>query len=661
MASKLATAYVEVTADATKLENEMSDVRSSVMKETRALASAIGSLGIGAAAAALVKNTVGMASAAEQTAAAYEIILKDQEQAKKLLGDIETLSVKTPFEPGELKQGGRALLAFGATADEIVPSLRLLGDLAAGSGSQIQEIIRVFNKTRSVGKLTGETFEQFAERGINLQDEITDMLGISGEQFVEMRGKGEISFGLVQKAMQRMTSQGGMFFGAMEAQAATFGGMMSTITGNIKLLAVQMGQSLLPAFKAAARVVISFLDGLLALNDATGGFVAMSAAATTAITGLTAALWGAYVAMKALGLSFRSLVLSLGPIGLAIIAVGALAGGIITLIKAIASSKAVVAAWEENAAKLGMAWDAFKTGMANTWEAIKGIIMNALQAIANVFGVNLEMLKSDTANFVAGLIGAFADWVLNVSEWLQVLTQNWGLTWELLKATAVVALVGLKDLVLQFPKWWAYSMGLILGLVVDAMTSILKFVATVVVKIGSLMLQMLKAVWAGIKNLFFGGSFSEAFTGAAKQVLDSGMQMGEAFKAGWDRSNPWDLWESSEGLKKAKAAQQQIIDQLAKDKRAIEAMRQQGTDEAEAAKQEDEEKKPPPQEVIHKLDAGFFAFGDIQRKMQENQFKSKKDSEKLVKQGEIAETQRRQQNKILTDIRDKPTAEIANG
>ena len=90
-------------------------------------------------------------------------------------------------------------------------------------------------------------------------------------------------------------------------------------------------------------------------------------------------------------------------------------------------------------------------------------------------------------------------------------------------------------------------------------------------------------------------------------------------------------------------------------------MRQQGTDEAEAAKQEDEEKKPPPQEVIHKLDAGFFAFGDIQRKMQENQFKSKKDSEKLVKQGEIAETQRRQQNKILTDIRDKPTAEIANG
>ena len=661
MASKLATAYVEVTADATKLENEMSDVRSSVMKETRALASAIGSLGIGAAAAALVKNTVGMASAAEQTAAAYEIILKDQEQAKKLLGDIETLSVKTPFEPGELKQGGRALLAFGATADEIVPSLRLLGDLAAGSGSQIQEIIRVFNKTRSVGKLTGETFEQFAERSINLQDEITDMLGISGEQFVEMRGKGEISFGLVQKAMQRMTSQGGMFFGAMEAQAATFGGMMSTITGNIKLLAVQMGQSLLPAFKAAARVVISFLDGLLALNDATGGFVAMSAAATTAITGLTAALWGAYVAMKALGLSFRSLVLSLGPIGLAIIAVGALAGGIITLIKAIASSKAVVAAWEENAAKLGMAWDAFKTGMANTWEAIKGIIMNALQAIANVFGVNLEMLKSDTANFVAGLIGAFADWVLNVSEWLQVLTQNWGLTWELLKATAVVALVGLKDLVLQFPKWWAYSMGLILGLVVDAMTSIVKFVATVVVKIGSLMLQMLKAVWAGIKNLFFGGSFSEAFTGAAKQVLDSGMQMGEAFKAGWDRSNPWDLWESSEGLKKAKAAQQQIIDQLAKDKRAIEAMRQQGTDEAEAAKQEDEEKKPPPQEVIHKLDAGFFAFGDIQRKMQENQFKSKKDSEKLVKQGEIAETQRRQQNKILTDIRDKPTAEIANG
>ena len=170
MASKLATAYVEVTADATKLENEMSDVRSSVMKETRALASAIGSLGIGAAAAALVKNTVGMASAAEQTAAAYEIILKDQEQAKKLLGDIETLSVKTPFEPGELKQGGRALLAFGATADEIVPSLRLLGDLAAGSGSQIQEIIRVFNKTRSVGKLTGETFEQFAERSINLQD-----------------------------------------------------------------------------------------------------------------------------------------------------------------------------------------------------------------------------------------------------------------------------------------------------------------------------------------------------------------------------------------------------------------------------------------------------------------------------------------------------------
>lgn len=659
MAQKLATAYVEVTADGKQLEKDMRNIRSGVMDNVKQLGAALGSLGLGAAAAGLIKQTVGMAGAAEQTAAAYEIILKDMDQAKALLKDIEDMAATTPFESGDLKQGGRALLAFGATAEEIVPTMRMLGDLAAGSGSNIQEIIRVFNKTRSVGKLTGETFEQFAERGINLQAEITRMLGITGEQFVQMRAKGEISFDLVRQAMQGMVSEGGMFFRAMDAQSQTWKGMLSTISDNVKRLARDMGSAMLPALKAGARVVISFLNGLMALNEATGGFLTQAAAATAAVTALTAAFIAARAAARAFGISMRSALLSLGPIGIAIIAVGLLAGAFMKLVSAIANSKPVMEAWEANVQKFQMAWERLKTAFSNIWSAMTKVAYQALRTIASVFGVELDTLKGDTDNFIAGVIEAFADWVLNAAEWLQVLTENWGLTWELMKAQAWVVLLALKDAVLQFPKWWAYSMGLILGLVIDAFTKILEFVGWAITKIGELLWAMLKATWAGIKSLFTGGTFAEAFQGAAKQVFDSAMSMGEAFKAGWNRTNPMDLWDSSEGLKNAKAARDKILNELAKSKRRLEAQRDV---EDEVAKTEDPKKQPPPppQEVVHKIESGFFAFGDLQRKLQEQQLKAKEDSEKLVDQGEFAKRQRDEQTALLQEIAGKEGAPIAS-
>ncbi len=206
----------------------------------------IGRLVIAYAGFSALKGMVGLAKSAQQDRVAIEAMTGSVERAKTLLDDISEFSTVTPFEPGELRQAARQLLAFSVSADDVLPTLKTMGDLSAGTGRNIGEFINILGKVKDQGKISAETLNEFGLRSVPLTRALAETMGVASGEVRKLASQGKVGFPEMMKALQHLTSEGELFGGAMERQSKTLAGQLSTLTGNVKILASSIGNILVP-------------------------------------------------------------------------------------------------------------------------------------------------------------------------------------------------------------------------------------------------------------------------------------------------------------------------------------------------------------------------------------------------------------------------------
>jgi len=248
-----------------------------------------GAAGIGGIAAFSIKAAADL----ESTKTAFATMLGSAEKADKVVGKLFDFSKKTPFEPDEVFGAGRRLLATGISTGELEAELRTLGDIAAGSNSQMADIVDIYAKIRTKGKASLEELNRLSERGININAVLAKTLGKTGEEISEMVTKGTIKLPEIQAAFKDLTTEGGMFNNAMEAQSKTLNGMFSTLKGNLKAGSAEIGTSLVKAanLKGVLKAVNAELETFdwEAFGQAAGdAFRVILVGAQTAVIGLGA-------------------------------------------------------------------------------------------------------------------------------------------------------------------------------------------------------------------------------------------------------------------------------------------------------------------------------------------------------------------------------------
>jgi len=150
-------------------------------------------------------------------------------------------------------------MAVGFSAEEIMPTLKSIGDISAGLSlgeEGLQRLILNLGQVRNQGKLTGRELRDFAVAGVPLLDQLAGQLGKTTSEIQDMVSKGEITTDIVIQAFQDMTSEGGKFENLMAKQAETVSGKFSNLEDTFELLKREIGQALLP-------IVAEFADVLL--------------------------------------------------------------------------------------------------------------------------------------------------------------------------------------------------------------------------------------------------------------------------------------------------------------------------------------------------------------------------------------------------------------
>jgi tape measure domain-containing protein len=204
------------------------------VKSFTSLRDAIVTTGLLALVGGLAKKIFDLGAAQQQTNVAFKTFLGSAERAKKLIAELTKFSIVTPFTPDQVFRSAKTLLAFGVEADKIIPTLKQLGDVSAGTGKDLTEMAVIFGQIRSTGRLMGQDLLQLINAGFNPLQVIAVKTGRSVADLKKDMEKGLISFDMVDDAFKSATSEGGLFFNLMEAQSQTVSGKLSTIQGNIE-------------------------------------------------------------------------------------------------------------------------------------------------------------------------------------------------------------------------------------------------------------------------------------------------------------------------------------------------------------------------------------------------------------------------------------------
>lgn len=293
--------------------------------------------GLGLAIAGIGAASVKAAADMEQTRKAFTTLLKDASLAKDFLAELETFAANTPFELPGLLQASKKMLAFGFTAQQVIPVLTAVGDSAAALGmgqDGIDRLTIAIGQMQAKGKVSAEEMLQLAEAGVPAWQMLADAMGTSIPQAMKMAEKGTIDSATgIQAIISGMNSK---FGGMMQEQSSTINGMLSNIQDSIGQTMVVIGDEitegldLKPALKEAQDDLSDFAAKVKSSGIAEAIRDTVPPAAGATIAAFAAVLTATAIpAMAKLGISAASTAAAFagitGPIALAAAGIGAAA------------------------------------------------------------------------------------------------------------------------------------------------------------------------------------------------------------------------------------------------------------------------------------------------------------------------------------------------
>jgi hypothetical protein len=294
------------------------------------------------------------------------VLIGNRQQADKLWNQTVQLAVRSPFRVSELVTYTKQLAAYRIETSKLYETTKMLADVSAGLGVDMQRLILAYGQIKAAGFLRGTEVRQLTEAGVNVYEELAkhfsemEKTDVTVAQVIQRISKRQVAFSDVEQIFKNITGEGGAFYQMQEQQADTLKGMLSNMRDTTDLMLNDIGKSnegILKWFVSATKEIIenwrvlatvikqvSVALGLLGLKSFVTGFKAVAAAgaeAAAGMTGMAAAGAKLKISLNAIGAAIKS-----NPITAIVAALGSLAWATYDYYKTVSESNKV---YDENA------------------------------------------------------------------------------------------------------------------------------------------------------------------------------------------------------------------------------------------------------------------------------------------------------------------------
>lgn len=345
----------------------------------------------------------------QQTEMAFKTMLQSEEKADALMKQLIRTAAVTPFGVEDVTEGAKQLLAFNVAAEDVNKTLIGLGDVAAGMGLNLKDLVMLYGTTIAKGKMDTMDLYQFLNRGIPIADEIAKVMGLDVTNAIKEVQKqikaGKVTSDIFIQAMQSMTAEGSKFGGLMEAQSKTITGQISNIEDAIEQMFNDLGKSQEGVINTGLGVVSTLVE-----NWETVGKVLMTVVAAYGAYKVGVA-WKSAKAFLSLAKSITTakdamalfnLVTSLNVLGLVL---GAVAAGV-TMFNLFGNSAEDAATktskFTESANEASSKVESLISILKTAKEGSK-VYKDTIKELSNIYdnyGIAIDKIKEDESNLV---------------------------------------------------------------------------------------------------------------------------------------------------------------------------------------------------------------------------------------------------------------------
>lgn len=402
------------TTDVSQHRRAMGEFRAqtcAAVQEARNQILSLGALSIGGLGVKdLVKDVILLGGEMQQTETAFEVMLGSAEKGRAAIAKLIGFADVTPFDNPEIIQSGKSLLNIGIAVDGLTGKLEMLGNISAGTGNKIFEITSIYSKAAAKGKVQTEELMQLAERGVPIIQAFASMLKVSTQEVMAMAEKGQLSFALLDEALQSLGGQGGKYFGLMEKQSKNMLGAWSNFQAEVEKIGTAIGKEAIPALTAALESLLAEIDKLREsgeLDQMISGAGKLIGETASALKDFVAFIVANRETIASLGMSAAGLLLILKAKQILL----ELGGGLVFMVRAAAQIDSAAQQSAANAAGAVGTVRKSLAGLRNFMGGMKGVMVSPFAAA-----------KMAAANFGAVAATAFIGWEIGkrIGDMLQL-------------------------------------------------------------------------------------------------------------------------------------------------------------------------------------------------------------------------------------------------
>ena len=274
-----------------------------------------------------VNKLVAIRGEFEMQQRSLQVLLQNKDEANALWDKTVALAVKSPFTTKQLVTYTKQLAAYRIESEKLYETNKMLADVSAGLGVDMNRLILAFGQVKAANFLRGTELRQFSEAGVNMLDELAKRFtalegrAVSVGEVFERVSKRMVSFKDVEAVFKTITSEGGVFYQMQEKQSETLKGMMLNLRDSYDLMLNDIGKSNEGMLKGFVSFMKIFVDGWreAAVVIKTAGTAMLFYFAASKIAKIGSAFSGLWAAMAA------------NPVGAIAAGVGVLIGLVVSL------------------------------------------------------------------------------------------------------------------------------------------------------------------------------------------------------------------------------------------------------------------------------------------------------------------------------------------
>ena len=204
---------------------------------------AAAAFGAGFTAKELISNIAQVRGEFQQLEVAFKTMLGSEDKANALMQQLVKTAATTPFDLQGVANGAKQLLAYGENVENVNDDLIRLGNIAAGLSQPLGDIVYLYGTTMTQGRLYTADLNQFTGRGIPMIRELAKVFGVAENEVRGLVEAGKVGFPEVQKVIQNLTNEGGMFYNLMQEQSKTITGQISNIEDAVSTMFNEIGKA----------------------------------------------------------------------------------------------------------------------------------------------------------------------------------------------------------------------------------------------------------------------------------------------------------------------------------------------------------------------------------------------------------------------------------